>query len=132
MLEIIKNAHCAGLLEARVIEFGRWVRSGSDCTVGNGCHPIYAMMKKVEGGSGPAPLMADDEAELIGDAVNSLRRARPDLAVAIEYYYIVRASSNLQTLCNDLGCSRAQAGIIVKEAMHWLQGYFCGLLRRAA
>lgn len=132
MLEIIKNAQRLDLIELRIVEWGRWIRHGSRCEVGNGVNPIYAMMQKAACSSGPSLLISDDEAEFIGEAVMVLKRAKPELGEAIVNYYAVHAKTNLTTLARDLGCCRTVATQRLDAALYWLQGYFSGMLQKCA
>uniref|UniRef100_UPI00192E7585 hypothetical protein n=1 Tax=Marinagarivorans algicola TaxID=1513270 RepID=UPI00192E7585 len=77
MLEIIKNAEDAKLIELRIVQWGKWVRVGSRCDGARGINPIAAMMDKVNPTGSSSPMISDDEAELIGDAVMVLARAEP-------------------------------------------------------
>ncbi|WP_202904792.1 hypothetical protein, partial [Marinagarivorans algicola] len=78
MLEIIKNAEDAKLIELRIVQWGKWVRVGSRCDGARGINPIAAMMDKVNPTGSSSPMISDDEAELIGDAVMVLARAEPE------------------------------------------------------
>lgn len=133
MYEIIKQAHDAKVLEARIVEWGRWMRVDSGCRIGTGPNLIYNLMR--EAGtvkSAPTPLIGDDEAELIGHAVMALKRAEPLMGEAIVNYYATRPITNLVTLAKDLKVSRTKAAELVNAGLGWLQGYFCCMWQVAA
>ena len=132
MFDILKNAHDLDLLEARLVEWGRWIRVGSGCGVGYGTSPVAALMRANVGGGASSPMISDDEAEFIGDAIMQLNKAHPLLADALVNYYATRDKTNYQTLGRDLNVSRIKASELIAQALTWLQGYVCAGLRWAA
>lgn len=132
MLEVLRSAHDLKLLEARVVEWGRWIHYDSE-TIGWGNSPIYSMMRAKGSVSAPVtPLISDEEADFIGAAIMQLKRAKPLLGEAIVNYYATRARTNYQTLGRDLGVSREKASELVNLGLTWLQGYFCAGLQNVA
>lgn len=132
MLEILRSAHDLNILEARLVEWGRWIHYDSE-TVGWGNSPVYTLMR-AQGvvGLPRTPLISDDEAEFIGCAIMQLRKAKPLLAEAVVNYYATRAKTNYQTLGRDLNVSRVRASELIQQALNWLQGYFCAGLQQVA